>query len=71
MVDLKNKKLYSLLQIKLFNYSKLLEDSFNTYLENPSENTYKKIVNINDTINQLINESERLQINIIYYELLG
>ena len=71
MINTKNKKLYTMLQIKLFDYSKMLDDLFDSYIKDPSNISYKKIVNLNNTINNLMNESTRLQDDIIYYELLG
>lgn len=71
-MDTKNfKKQYVNLQIKLFNYIKLLDGMLSQYLINPTSISFKKISKLNNTINKILIQNYDLQNYIICCELIA
>ncbi len=71
MDELKSKKEYAYVQIKLYNHINALDDLLKKYINNSNSVSYKQISNLNKTISKLLVHSEKLKQNLIYFELVG
>ena len=71
MDQLKSKKEYAYVHIKLYNHINALDDLLKKYINNSNSVSYKQISNLNKTISKLLVHSEKLKQNLIYFELVG